>query len=178
MAIATVLKRVSEPSAFIGEHKEFGRPLFAQLVPFIVHEKASIYTEQRDRLVNSNIISELEILTKKIYNTLKSLNLLRALQSLEKPLMLPSILHSNIEEVKKALARLQISFTETANLKSFNVAIFSKGREILRAVNERLRCRMKSPYTKVVEALYAQATEIEGYLREAANSDKLVERNY
>ena len=49
MAIARVPKEVSESSAFIGEHGEFGRPLFAQLVPFAVHVAASIYEERRDR---------------------------------------------------------------------------------------------------------------------------------
>jgi programmed cell death 6-interacting protein len=100
MATAVVFKRVSEPFAFIGKHEEFGRPLFAQLVPFVAHEIANIYRERQDRLVNSNIISELEILTNKIHDTLNSLNLPKALLALRKPIRLPSTLLLDIKEVR------------------------------------------------------------------------------
>jgi programmed cell death 6-interacting protein len=169
MATATVLKRVLEPFAFISEHKEFGRPLFTQLVPFVAHEIASIYRERRDRLVNSNIISELEILTNKIYDTLNSLNLPKALLALRKPIRLPSTLLLNIKEVRQGLQR---SFTNIAKLKCSNEAIFSKGKEILQ-----LRCRAERRIAKAKE-LYTQVIEIEGYLRDAANCDTSVKRKY
>jgi programmed cell death 6-interacting protein len=189
MAIARVPKEVSEPSAFIGERGEFGRPLFAQLVPFAVHVAASIYEERRDRLVNSNIVGELEILTTKIHDTLQSLNLPGALQALEKPLGLPSMLLSHAEEVRQAdaLTRLQRAFADTAKLKSSDEAIFAEGREILhaeRAEDERLRLRYGTerwtrPDSKAAaEKLYSQVTEIEGYLRSAAKSDELVKSKY
>jgi programmed cell death 6-interacting protein len=117
MAIATVPKRVSEPSAFIGEGGEFGRPLFAQLVPFVVHEAASIYEERRDRLV-SNFISKLESLTAKINDTIKSLNLPEALRALD----------MDKEEVKQ---RLQTLFADRVGLKIFNNAVLSERRRIL-----------------------------------------------
>jgi programmed cell death 6-interacting protein len=103
MAIAKVPKEVSTPSEFIGEG-EFGPPLFAKLVPFAVHVAASIYEERRDRLVNTNIIDELEILTTKIHDTLSSLNLPGSLQALEKPLGLPPSLTSHAEEIRQAYA--------------------------------------------------------------------------
>jgi programmed cell death 6-interacting protein len=189
MAIARVPKEVSEPSTFIGDHGEFGRPLFAQLVPFAVHLAASIYEERRDRLVNSNIIGELEILTTRIHDTLQSLNLPGALQALEKPLGLPPTLLSHAEEVRQAdaLMRLQRSFADTAKLKASDEAIFAEGKEILhseRAENEHLRLRYGTerwtrPDSKVAaDKLYAQITEIEGYLRSAANSDELVKTKF
>lgn len=184
MAIARVPKEVSEPTTFIGERGEFGRPLFAQLVPFAVHVAASIYEERRDRLANSNIV-ELETLTTKIHDTLRSLNLPGALQALEKPLGLPSTLISHAEELRQAdaLTRLQRSIADTAKLKASDEAIFNEGREILyaeRAEDERLRLRYGTerwtrPDSKVAaEKLYAQITEIEGYLESAASSDELV----
>ena len=189
MAIARIPKEVSEPFAFIGDRGEFGRPLFAQLVPFAVHVAASIYEERRDRLVNSNIIGELEILTTRIHDTLQSLNLPGSLQALEKPLGLPSTLLSHAEEVRQAdaLTRLQRSFADTAKLKSSDEAIFAEGKEVLhseRAEDEQLRLRYGTerwtrPDSKsAAEMLYAQISEIQGYLRSAANSDELVKTKY
>jgi programmed cell death 6-interacting protein len=189
MAIARVPKEVSEPSAFIGERGEFGQPLFAQLVPFAVHVAASIYEERRDRLVNSNIIGELDILTTRIHDTLQSLNLPGSLQALEKPLGLPSALLSHAEEVRQAdaLTRLQRSFADTAKLKGSDEAIFAEGKEVLyseRAEDEQLRLRYGTerwtrPDSKsAAEKLYAQITEIDGYLRSAAKSDELVKTKF
>jgi programmed cell death 6-interacting protein len=185
MAIAKVPKEVSSPSEFIGDKGEFGPPLFAKLVPFSVHVAASIYEERRDRLVNTNIIEELEILTTKIHDTLRSLNLPGSLQALEKPLGLPPSLTSHAEEIRQAdaLTRLQRSFSDTNKLKASDEEIFNEGRELLQAEaaeNDRLlkkygtdrwtRPDSKSAATK----LYAQVTEIDGYLKSAGNSDELV----
>jgi programmed cell death 6-interacting protein len=189
MAIARVPKEVSEPSTFLGEGAEFGRPLFAKLVPFAVHLAASIYEERRDRLINSSVIDELELLTTKIHDMLRSLNLPGSLQALEKPLGLPSSLLSHAEEIRQAdaLTRLERSFSDTAKLKSSDEAMFIEGREILngeRTEDERLRMRYGTerwtrPDSKTAaEKLYAQVTEIEGYLRSAANSDDLVKSKY
>jgi programmed cell death 6-interacting protein len=185
MAIAKVPKQVSAPSEFIGDKGEFGPPLFAKLVPFAVHVAASIYEERRDRLVNTNIIDELEILTTKIHDTLSSLNLPGSLQALEKPLGLPPSLTSHAEEIRQAdaLSRLQRSFSDTNKLKASDDAIFNEGRELLQAEaaeNDRLlkkygTDRWTRPDSKSAAAkLYAQVTEIDGYLKSAGNSDQLV----
>lgn len=185
MAVAKVPKEVSEPAAFIGEKGEFGPPLFAKLVPFAVHVAASIYEERRDRLVNTNIIDELEILTTKIHDTLRSLNLPGALQALEKPLGLPPTLTSHAEEIRQAdaLTRLQRSFSDTAKLKASDDATFAEGRDLLQSeASENQRLVMKygtdrwsRPDSKTAAAkLYAQVDEIDGYLKSAANSDQLV----
>jgi programmed cell death 6-interacting protein len=185
MAVVKVPKEVSEPGAFIGEKGEFGPPLFAKLVPFAVHVAASIYEERRDRLVNTNIIDELEILTTKIHDTLRSLNLPGALQALEKPLGLPPTLTSHAEEIRQAdaLTRLQRSFSDTAKLKASDDATFAEGRDLLQSeASENQRLVMKygtdrwsRPDSKTAAAkLYAQVDEIDGYLKSAANSDQLV----
>jgi programmed cell death 6-interacting protein len=185
MAVVKVPKEVSEPGAFIGEKGEFGPPLFAKLVPFAVHVAASIYEERRDRLVNTNIIDELEILTTKIHDTLRSLNLPGALQALEKPLGLPPTLTSHAEEIRQAdaLTRLQRSFSDTAKLKASDDATFAEGRELLQSeASENQRLVMKygtdrwsRPDSKTAAAkLYAQVDEIDGYLKSAANSDQLI----
>jgi programmed cell death 6-interacting protein len=185
MAVAKIPKEVSEPSAFIGDNGEFGPPLFAKLVPFAVHVAASIYEERRDRLVNTNIIEELEILTTKIHDTLSSLNLPGSLQALEKPLGLPPSLTSHAEEIRQAdaLSRLQRSFYDTAKLKASDNAIFAEGRELLQtenSENERLRMKYgtdrwtRAPSKSAAAKLWAQIDEINGYLQSAGNSDQLV----
>lgn len=185
MAAAKVPKEVSEPTAFIGDKGEFGPPLFAKLVPFAVHVAASIYEERRDRLVNTNIIEELEILTTKIHDTLRSLNLPGSLQALEKPLGLPPTLTSHAEEIRQAdaLNRLQRSFSDTAKLKASDDAIFAEGRELLQAEaseNERLMMKYGTDRWSRIDSksaapkLYNQVGEIDGYLKSAANSDQLV----
>ncbi|RDL37845.1 Uncharacterized protein BP5553_05278 [Venustampulla echinocandica] len=185
MAAAKVPKEISEPSAFIGDNKEFGPAVFSKLVPYAVHVAASIYEERRDRLVNSNIIDELEILTTKIHDTLRSLNLPGSLQALEKPLGLPPTLTSHAEEIRQAdaLTRLHRSFSDTAKLKASDDAIFAEGKELLQAEaaeDERLRMKYGTDRWNRLDSrsaaaqLYAQVEEIDGYLRSAANSDQLV----
>jgi programmed cell death 6-interacting protein len=185
MAIAKVPKELSDPSGFLGDHTEFGRPLFAQLVPFAVHIAASIYEERRDRLINTRIIDELENLSTKIHDTLRSLGLPGSLQALEKPLGLPASLLSHAEEVRQAdaLTRLQRSFADTEKLRGLDVSVFTEGKEVLRAEKvEDDRLRMKygtdrwvRPDSKsAAEKLYAQVNEVDGYLKSAASSDELV----
>lgn len=189
MAVAKVPKEIAEPSTFIGDNKEFGPPLFAKLVPFAVHLAASIYEERRDRIVNNNIIDELEILTTKIHDTLRSLNLPGSLQALEKPLGLPPSLTSHAEEIRQAdaLTRLQRSFSDTAKLKASDEIIFTEGRDLLQAEaaeNERLLMKYgtdrwaRPPSQAAAEKLYTQVGEIDGYLKSAANSDALVQSKF
>jgi len=189
MVIARVPKEVSEPQEFLGDHGEFGRPLFAQLVPFAVHIAASIYEERRGRLINTQIIDELETLNTKIHDTLRSLGLPGSLQALEKPLGIPPTLLSHAEEIRQvdALTRLQRSFSDTAKLKASDESAFLEGRESLLAEDaEDNRLRMKYGTIRwtrpdscsAAPKLYAQIAEIEGYLKSAANSDELVRTKY
>lgn len=189
MAVAKVPKEVSDPADSLGDNTEFGRPLFAQLVPFAVHVAASIYEERRDRLINTQIVDELENLTGRIHESLRSLNLPGSLQALEKPLGLPSSLVSHAEEIRQAdaIARLQRSFSDTAKLKGSDEAVFFEGRETLAAEaaeDDRLRTkygteRWTRPDSKnAAPKLYKQIDEIDGYLKSAANSDELVRSKY
>jgi programmed cell death 6-interacting protein len=185
MAVAKVPKEISEPQNFIGDSKEFGPPLFAKLVPFAVHQAASIYEERRDRLVNKTIIDELEILTTQIHDTLRSLNLPGSLQALEKPLGLPPTLTAHAEEIRQAdaLTRLQRAFSDIANLKANDEAIYAEGRELLQAEaseNERLMMKYGTDRWQRLDSrtaaskVYKKVTEIDGYLKSAASSDIVV----
>jgi programmed cell death 6-interacting protein len=66
MAVAKKPTDISDPSSSLGDKGAFGQPLFVRLVPYSVHVAASIYADRRDRLVNTQIIDQLEILNNKL----------------------------------------------------------------------------------------------------------------
>ncbi|KAF2840799.1 BRO1-domain-containing protein [Patellaria atrata CBS 101060] len=184
MVDSRVPKEVSESISMLSENGPLGRPLFTKLVPYSVHVAASIYVDRRDRLVNQTI-DELEDLTTKIHEVLKSLNLPGSLQALEKPLGLPSSLISHAEEIreKDGLDRLYRSIDETENLKDNDRRTYQEGVDLLRteaAEDERARRKYgterwnRSTSEATVPKLFAQIGEIEGYLKSAKNSDSLV----
>lgn len=189
MAVAKIPDEVSAPQDHLGDGAEFGRPLFAQLVPFAVHVAASVYEERRDRLVNTQIINQFENLTAQIHETLRSLNLPGSLQALEKPLGLPSSLLSHAEDVRQAdaISRLQRSFTDLEKLKQSDSMMFVEGRETLLAENsedEKLRMRYGTQrWTRPLSSvegtkLHKQIDEISGYLKSSASSDELVKNKF
>ena len=185
MAVSKVPKEVSEPSSFIDDRGEFGPPLFAKLVPYAVHVAATIYEERRDRIVNSNIIDQLEILTTMIHDTLSSLNLPGALQALEKPLGLPPTLLAHTEEIRQAdaIMRLQRSFSDINKLKETDMALLTECKDLLsteQSEDGRLRSKYGTDRWQRAESqtagtkVYAKITEIDTYLNSAASSDELV----
>ncbi|KAF2086157.1 BRO1-domain-containing protein [Saccharata proteae CBS 121410] len=185
MVTARVPKEVSEPMAMLHEQGELGRPLFSKLVPYSVHIAASIYADRRDRTINKTI-EELEGLTAKIHDVLKSLNLPGSLQALEKPLGLPAGLVSHAEEIRQqdGLNRLYRSIDETENLKENDRAMYQEAVDLLRseaAEDEAARRKhgtelwTRPPSADAIPKLYAQVNEIDGYLRGAAASDESVQ---
>ncbi|KAL2041235.1 hypothetical protein N7G274_006180 [Stereocaulon virgatum] len=185
MATARVPQEISDPASTLGEGGQFGQPLFAKLVPYAVHIAASIYEERKNRLVNVNIIDELDALTNKMRDLLQSLNLPGSLQALEKPLGLPPSLISHAEEIRQqdGLHRLQRSMHETSKLRANDVAIYQEGVDLLRSeAAEDDRAKLKhgtdrwnrQPSQQAAEKLYAQVTQIDGYLKSASSSDDLV----
>ncbi|KAI9731745.1 MAG: pH-response regulator protein palA/rim20 [Cirrosporium novae-zelandiae] len=185
MVISKTPKEVSDGVSMLGEHKIFGVPLFAKLVPYSVHVAASIYVERKDRLINHTIIDELEAMTTRLRELLQSLNLPGALQALEKPLGVPPSITSKAEELRQqdALNRISRSIEDANKLKSNDKATFSEGLELLqveKTEDDRARSRFgterwaRLPSKEAAPKLYNQATEIEGYLNSAGNSDELV----
>ncbi|KAL1393414.1 BRO1-like domain-containing protein [Phyllosticta capitalensis] len=185
MVAAKIPKEVADPLSMLGDTGELGRPLFSKLVPYSVHVAASIYADRRDRLVNKTI-DELEDLTARIHEVLKSLNLPGSLQALEKPLGLPPGLVSHAEEIRQqgGLDRLYRSIDETQSLKESDRAVYQEGVDLLRgeaAEDERARRKYgtdrwtRAPSAEAAKKLYAQISEIEGYLNSAANSDGIVQ---
>lgn len=187
MVSAKVPKEVSESSSMLGDHGELGRPLFSKLVSYSVHVAASIYADRRDRLVNNTIIAELETLTTKIHDLMKSLHLPGSLQALEKPLGVPPTVASHAEEIRQqtGFSRLQAAVTDTEKLKISDQTAYQEGVDMLRseaAEDEQARRKFgtdrwgRLPSHESVPKLYQQVTEIDGYLRQAMNSDRMVQK--
>jgi programmed cell death 6-interacting protein len=190
MAKPRVPPEVANPHDYLGEDKEFGPPLFAKLVPFSVHLAISIYEERRDRLVNSDIVGELETLTGKLHSILSSLNLPGSLQALEKPLGLPATLVQRAEEIRQvdALNRLERSLRDIEKLCASDKMIFEEGKALLAAEEEedrKLRLkygtqRWTRPESRADTShdggakLWNQVAEIEGYLASSTSSDAIV----
>ena len=187
MATPRVPQEVSDPSSTLGEGGIYGQPLFAKLVPYAVHIAASIYEERKNRLVNISIVDELEILTNQLKDLLQSLNLPGSLLALEKPLGLPPSLTAHAEEIRQqeGLHRLRRSMHETSKLKANDTAIYQEGIDLLRseaAEDDRAKLKhgtdrwSRQPSQQAAEKLYAQVSEIDGYLKSAASTDELVKK--
>ncbi|ORY55127.1 BRO1-like domain-containing protein [Pseudomassariella vexata] len=188
MAIARVPPAVAAPLDFLGDKGEFGPALFTKLVPYSVHIAVSIYEERRDRLVNQNIISELEVLNERIHEILSSLNLPGSIQAFEKPLGLPGTLVQHAEEIRQAdaISRLQRSFADIDKLRAADIAVFEEGKELLQAEEEedmRLRRRhgterWSRPESRTEPSqgakLWSQVGEAEGWFGNSASSDQVV----
>ncbi|ROW06594.1 hypothetical protein VMCG_04254 [Cytospora schulzeri] len=191
LAIARVPPQVASPTEYLGDHADFGPPLFGKLVPYSVHVAVSIYEERRDRLVNQNIIQELEVLNEKIHEILSSLNLPGSLQALEKPLGLPGTLQQHAEEIRQAdaLSRVQRSFADIDKLRASDRAVFDEGKSLLATEEEEdQRLRMKYGTQRWMRPaskedahgakLWKQATDIEGYFASSTSSDAVVREKY
>lgn len=191
MAVARIPPQVANPTEYLGDHADFGPPLFSKLVPYSVHVAVSIYEERRDRLVNQNIIQELEALNEKLHEILSSLNLPGSMQALEKPLGLPGTLVQHAEEIRQAdaLSRVQQSFADIDKLRSSDRAIFDEGRSLLVTEEEEdQRLRMKygtqrwtRPSSKEDTKgakLWEQVANIEGYFSSSTSIDAVVREKW
>ncbi|KAF4119570.1 programmed cell death 6-interacting protein [Geosmithia morbida] len=187
MAIARTPPEVADPYKFLGDKAELGPALFSRLVPFSVHVAISIYEERRDRMVNQQIIQQLETLTERIHTLFESLGLPGSLQAIEKPIGLPQSLVQHAEDIRQAdaIQRVRRSFVDIDKLRAVDVAIFEEGKMALASEEEedqRLRTKygtdrwMRPDSQSDVQGveLRGVAAEIEGYLGSSMSSDGVV----
>lgn len=191
MAEAKVPSQVANPFDHLGDKAEFGPALFSRLVPFAVHMAVSIYEERRDRMVNQNIIQELDVLMAKVHSHLSAVGLPGSLQALEKPLGLPPSLMQRAEELRQggAIGRVHKCLEDIEKLRSSDLAAFEAGKSALEAEreeDERLRrkygtdrwSRPDSLSDPQGAKLWSQATEIEHYFQSSANSDAILREKF
>lgn len=187
MVAPKIPREVSHSQDLLGAHgSDLGKPLFTKLVPYSVHVAASIYADRRDRLVNNNIIAELEALTQRIHETLSSMNLPGSLQALEKPLGLPPGVASHAEDIRQSngVQRLHTTIADTEKLKASNRSMYQEGIDLLRTeAGEDEAARRKygtERWTRpagqdALPKLYKQVNDVDGYLKQAEGSDRMVQ---
>ncbi|KAG5953117.1 serine/threonine protein kinase prr1 [Claviceps sorghi] len=191
MAVARVPPQVAKPFDYLGDGAQFGPALFSKLVPFTVHIAVSIYEERRDRLVNQNILQQLETLNDSTHAFLSSIGLPGSIQALEKPLGLPPSLVQHAEELRQAdaIGRIQKSFVDVEKLRAADVALFEEGTSALAAENEedqKLRIKFGTDRWTRPDSqsdvqggkLWGHAAEIEGYFTSSASSDGVVREKF
>lgn len=185
MVSAKIPPEVLDPISLLGEHGALGQTLFTKLVPYAVHVAAEAYAERRDRMVANTVIEEMENLTVKLHDLLKSLNLPGALQAVEKPLGLPPGLISHAEEIRQQDGpnRLQRAIQETEKVKANDRNIFQEGIDLLRSEStedERLRRKhgterwSRPTAEQAAPKLVAQIQEIKGFIDHSHASDETV----
>lgn len=188
MVAARTPKEISDPISMLGENGSLGRPLFTHLVPYSVHIAASIYVSRRDQAIKS-MIDELEVMTMRIHEVLKSLNLPGSLQALERPLGIPSSLASHAEEIRQQNGpeRLQRTMDDVLKLKTNDRQAFQEGVAFLNseaAEDDLARKRYgterwtRAGSQQAGQRLYAQINDLDGYLQKAEESDKTVKDKY
>ncbi|KAJ2724350.1 pH-response regulator protein palA/rim20 [Coemansia sp. Benny D115] len=90
---------VENPGKFLGKD-DLGPPLFKGLVPFVIHQAASLYEDRKDQLVTNDLISSLDELTADCESVLSSLNLPYALEAIQKPVGLPPSILMGADEIR------------------------------------------------------------------------------
>ncbi|KAJ1949777.1 pH-response regulator protein palA/rim20, partial [Linderina pennispora] len=90
---------IENPGAFLGE-EELGTPLFKGLVPFVIHQAASLYEDRKDQLISKDIVAVLDELTADCESVLASLNLPNALEAIQKPIGLPPSVLVGADEIR------------------------------------------------------------------------------
>lgn len=191
MATARTPLQVANPLDYLSDHGELGPALFSKLVPFSVHVAISIYEERRDRMVNQNIIQELETLTEKIHTLLSTIGLPGSLMALEKPLGLPPSLIQHAEEIRQsdAINKIQRSLIDIDKLRSNDWAIYEEGKAALAAEKEeddQLRkkygtsrwLRPESQADPTGSKFWTAITEIGGYFQNSSTSDDAVREKF
>ncbi|KAL0081159.1 BRO1-like domain-containing protein [Phycomyces blakesleeanus] len=84
-------------------HVIIGLPLFQKLVPFAVHQAASVYVDRKERIIKEDIIGRAEELNAVYHSTLQSLNLNAALsEGVDQSPGLPESLLRQAAEVRSS----------------------------------------------------------------------------
>ncbi|KAL9538338.1 hypothetical protein MBANPS3_011006 [Mucor bainieri] len=81
-------------------HPVIGLPLFQKLVPFAVHQAASVYVDRKERLIKEDIIHKLEELNSVYHSSIESLHLPALLATTETSAGLPESIMQQAAEVR------------------------------------------------------------------------------
>ncbi|KAN0061256.1 pH-response regulator protein palA/rim20 [Thecaphora frezii] len=172
------------PAAKTTTGTTYGRPLFAELVPYGVHMAISIYDDRKDTLVRE-LAERRDELDAVAHGALQSLNLPGSLQALEQPMGLPPLVLRRREEVTmgggvEALERMaddvaRIAKTDGEMLDEATSMLDDEEREDaeVRETFSRERWR-RAPSAEAARELREQAHTYRQTLEQARRSDGIV----
>ncbi|KAG1469178.1 hypothetical protein G6F56_003405 [Rhizopus delemar] len=81
-------------------HPIIGLPLFQKLVPFAVHQAASVYVDRKERLIKEDIVAKLDELTGVYNSSIESLNLMSLLATTDSSTGIPESILKQAAEVR------------------------------------------------------------------------------
>ncbi|KAF8923241.1 pH-response regulator protein palA/rim20 [Dissophora ornata] len=139
MCKPVITPEISDPVPLMNEHNMLlGVPLFSRLVPFAVHQAASVYSERKERIVKEDIIEKFDNLTGIYYSQLQAMNLPASLQALDRPVGLPPTLISHIDEIvaEGGTRSLLVQLETVQTLSTKNAAILDEVFEALQQEEE------------------------------------------
>ncbi|CAO3564907.1 unnamed protein product [Mortierella alpina] len=186
MSKPTIIPEISNPVPLMNEHNMLlGVPLFSRLVPFAVHQAASVYTERKERIVKEDIGGKFDELTGVCYSQMQALNLPGSLQALEQPVGLPPSLLSHIDEIhaEGGLSSLHEMLETVRALSRQNAAILDEIFEALQqeadedeAMRQRFQNRWNRPTSASLTAAFVeQGRKHRETLETARKSDQIVQ---
>ncbi|KAI9098591.1 BRO1-like domain-containing protein [Phlyctochytrium arcticum] len=162
MVNATPLPDLSDLSDVVGP------AMFSKLVPFSVHQSASVYSHKKDALVGM-LIGKIAEASEVAQSTLSSLNLPAAIEALEQPIGLPPTLLKHSEEVRSqgGAKSLHDSWATITALSDRDVAILNQVVKTLddeEADDEEMRRQFGPKWTRT------RSAEHTGNLREGVKN--------
>ncbi|KAI7827435.1 BRO1-like domain-containing protein [Gamsiella multidivaricata] len=189
MSKATIIPEISNPVPLMNEHNMLlGVPLFSRLVPFAVHQAASVYTERKERIVKEDIGGKFDELTGVVrffLSQMQALNLPGALQALDQPVGLPPSLLSHIDEIQAegGVHALREMLETVRTISRKNAAILDEIFEALQqeaeedeAMRQRFQGRWNRPTSaSLTVAFVEQGKKYRETLETARKSDQIVE---
>lgn len=178
---------VENPISAMNDGSILGAPLFAKLVPFAVHQAASVYADRKMVIVSEEIVGKLEDLSNVAFSTLQSLNLPGSLQALEQPIGLPPTLLRRAEDIRSqgGMERLRTLLQDVSRQGEHVSAILEDAFDILdqeAADDEDVReqypdsswLSARASSHEVNQPLTQQGVEFQKTLTAAGKSDELV----
>ncbi|KAF9581619.1 pH-response regulator protein palA/rim20 [Lunasporangiospora selenospora] len=185
MCQSLTMPEITNPVPLMNEHNMLlGVPLFSRLVPFAVHQAASVYTERKERIVKEDIGGKFDELTGICYSQMQALNLPGSLQALDQPIGLPPSLISHTTEIQAegGLQGLHGMFETVTALSRQNASILDEIFEALQQEAEEdgaLRRRFQERWTRPTSATLTASFVEQGQrhretLETARKSDQIV----
>ncbi|PHZ10875.1 BRO1-domain-containing protein [Rhizopus microsporus ATCC 52813] len=174
----------NESSLDTPPHPIIGLPLFQKLVPFAVHQAASVYVDRKERLVKEDIIAKLEELTGVYHSSVESLNLPTLLATVEHTTGLPESILRQAAEVRSegGIQALYNMWEQVQKASSRNANILEEAFNALdeeQETDEALRSKYTSAWnrpesTTLTRQLVAQGQKHRHTITSAQKADAIV----